>query len=127
MSGGTDQGEAKITEDRGLIASAEDSPVSGADLFAKTARQPGGQAERARYFEANIPALTRLRDWSAELAGRATDGTIIYKKEKQVRVLAIKEDGSVYTGSWNEEVISSEKGGIETLICNWASPGWKQW
>ena len=104
-----------------------EGPVSGADLFTRTARQPGGQAERARYFEAHIAGLTERIDWSAFPAGTATDGTILYKKEGQIRLLAITTDGGVYTGSWQEEVTATVVDGRETLECHWSSPGWRRW
>lgn len=105
----------------------EDEPTSGAELFRRTALHPGGQAERALYIESCLPALRARADWSAELAGTTDDGTILYHKEGQIRVLAIRRDGTVYTGSWNGEVIRTLSGGATSLTCDWSSSDWRQW
>jgi hypothetical protein len=108
-------------------AVASDVPSNGPDLFKKTARAPGGQAEKVKYFDDNLAGVRERTGWKADKMGTASDGSVVYKGEAQQRALAIREDGGVYTGTWGKDLKLSFKDGKLTMECDWNSPGWKKW
>ena len=100
-------------------------PKSGPELISQTAKVPGGQAEKVKFFETHKKALEP--GWVANKTGTATDGSVVYHGEDQAKALVITKDGRVFTGTWGKHVKAKfdETGG--SLTCDWSLPEWKQW
>jgi ketosteroid isomerase-like protein len=100
---------------------------NGPEAFKKTSAFPGGQAEKAAYFERLARELRQRTGWNAERTGETTDGSIVYHGEAQQKALVITKDGRVLTGTWGEHVKLTVRDGRPALIADWDLPGWKQW
>lgn len=104
-----------------------EAPTSGPDLFKKTAQAPGGQTEKASFFEKNVEILKQRTGWAANRTGEATDGSIVYHGEAQSKAFVITREGRVFTGTWTEHVKFQVGPSGPQLVCDWTLPGWKQW
>jgi hypothetical protein len=117
--------EAPKTDPAKPVTPGTPLPKTGPALMSQTAKVPGGQAEKVKFFETHKKALEP--GWVADKTGTATDGSVVFHGKSQDKALAITKDGRVFTGTWGEHVKLKfdDKGG--TLTCDWSLPGWKQW
>jgi hypothetical protein len=103
------------------------APQSGPELFTRTAQAPGGQAEKAKFFETHAQGLRQRTGWEANYTGQTPDGARVYHGEAQSKALVITSDGRVMTGSWGQHVKIQPSATGPQLVCDWNLPGWKQW
>ncbi|KYF95984.1 hypothetical protein BE18_31405 [Sorangium cellulosum] len=106
---------------------AQTGPQTGPDLFKQTAQAPGGQAEKAKYFETHAAELKQRTGWTADYTGQTPDGARVYHGEAQSKALVITSDGRVMTGTWGKHVSLKFSPSGPQLVCDWSLPGWKQW
>ena len=103
------------------------TPQSGPELFTRTAQAPGGQTEKAKFFETHAQGLKQRTGWEANYTGQTPDGARVYHGEAQSKALVITSDGRIMTGSWGQHVKIQPSATGPQLVCDWNLPGWKQW
>lgn len=97
------------------------------EVFQRTARFPGGQAEKARHFERLALEMQQRTGWNANRLGESSDGAIVYHGEAQAKVLVIDRSGRVFTGTFGRDVTLDVTPGDLKLKVDWKSDGLKQW